>query len=58
MVVSAGYDTCEGDPLGGFALRPEDLEPIGRTIASLGLPAVVVQEGGYVVDLLVAALMG
>jgi acetoin utilization deacetylase AcuC-like enzyme len=62
---SAGFDTCEGDPLGGFALQPEDFQPIGKAIASLGLPMVVVQEGGYVVDLLgrcakawVAGLMG
>jgi acetoin utilization deacetylase AcuC-like enzyme len=52
LVLSAGYDTCDGDPLGGFALQPEDFEPAGRAIASLGLPTVVVQEGGYVVDLL------
>jgi acetoin utilization deacetylase AcuC-like enzyme len=51
-VASAGFDTCQGDPLGGFALQPEDFEPIGGAIASLGLPVVVVQEGGYVVDLL------
>jgi acetoin utilization deacetylase AcuC-like enzyme len=50
LVVSAGYDTCDGDPLGGFALQPEDFEPIGKAIASLGLPTTVVQEGGYVVD--------
>jgi acetoin utilization deacetylase AcuC-like enzyme len=52
LVVSAGYDTCQGDPLGGFALRPDDFQIVGEAIASLGLPTVVVQEGGYVVDLL------
>lgn len=52
LVVSAGYDTCEGDPFGGLSLHPEDLQPIGQAIASLGLPTVVVQEGGSVVDLL------
>jgi acetoin utilization deacetylase AcuC-like enzyme len=52
LVVSAGFDTCAGDPLGGFSLRPEDFQPIGEEIAALGLPTVVVQEGGYVVDLL------
>jgi acetoin utilization deacetylase AcuC-like enzyme len=50
LVVSAGFDTCEGDPLGGFALQPADFEPIGAAIGSLGLPTVVVQEGGYIVD--------
>lgn len=52
LVLSAGYDTCKGDPLGGFALQPEDFEPIGQAITFLGLPTVVVQKGGYVVDLL------
>ena len=52
LVVSAGFDTCEGDPLGGFALQPEDYQPIGEAIASLGLPTVVVQEGGCIADLL------
>jgi acetoin utilization deacetylase AcuC-like enzyme len=52
LVISAGFDTCEGDPLGGLALQPEDFQPIGAAIASLELPTVVVQEGGYVVELL------
>ncbi len=52
LVVSAGFDTCDGDPLGGFTLQPEDFLPIGEVIGSLGLPTVVVQEGGYVVELL------
>jgi acetoin utilization deacetylase AcuC-like enzyme len=52
LVVSAGFDTCEGDPLGGFALQPDDFLLIGQLIAKLRLPTVVIQEGGYVVDLL------
>lgn len=52
LVLSAGYDTCQGDPLGGFTLQPGDFQPIGQVIASLGLPIVVVQEGGYAVDVL------
>jgi acetoin utilization deacetylase AcuC-like enzyme len=52
LVVSAGFDTCAGESLGGFALQPDDLLPIGQAIASLGLPVLVVQEGGYVVELL------
>jgi acetoin utilization deacetylase AcuC-like enzyme len=57
LVVSAGYDTCSGDPLGGFALQPEDFEPIGQAIASLDLPTVVVQEGGYLVERLGACAL-
>jgi acetoin utilization deacetylase AcuC-like enzyme len=52
LVLSAGYDTFVGDPLGGFALNPKDYEVLGRRIAGLGLPVVVVQEGGYVVEVL------
>jgi acetoin utilization deacetylase AcuC-like enzyme len=52
LVLSAGFDTCKGELLGGFALQPEDFLPIGEAIASLKLPTVVVQEGGYIVDLL------
>jgi len=36
----------------GFALHPDDYQAIGEAIASLGLPTVVIQEGGYVVALL------
>jgi acetoin utilization deacetylase AcuC-like enzyme len=52
LVLSVGYDTYHSDPLGGFALQPDDYEAIGRAIAGLGLPTVVVQEGGYVVEVL------
>jgi acetoin utilization deacetylase AcuC-like enzyme len=50
LVISMGYDTVRGDPLGGFRLWPDDYYPIGRAIASLGLPTLIAQEGGYAVD--------
>ena len=52
LVLSAGYDTCQDDPLGGFTLQPNDFQAIGQAIASLDLPTVIIQEGGYVLDLL------
>jgi acetoin utilization deacetylase AcuC-like enzyme len=47
LVVSLGLDTMKGDQAGAFALRAESLRRVGRRLGSLGLPTVVVQEGGY-----------
>lgn len=47
LVLSAGFDTYKLDPIGKFALETEDFEKIGRQIKSLGLPTVILQEGGY-----------
>lgn len=53
-LISAGFDSLEGDPLGGFTLLPEDLA--GWTTAfrerAGGAPVVAVLEGGYRIDLL------
>jgi acetoin utilization deacetylase AcuC-like enzyme len=49
LVLSAGFDTFDGDPLGDFALSGAAYPAIGRRIAALGLPTLVVQEGGYAV---------
>lgn len=49
LVVSAGLDTLEGDPEGGFRLTTDDVREVGRRIGALGMPTVVVQEGGYAV---------
>ncbi len=50
LVVSAGFDVVEGDPEGGFRITREGLQEIGNRIAALGLPTVLVQEGGYQLD--------
>jgi acetoin utilization deacetylase AcuC-like enzyme len=50
LVVSVGFDTAAGDPVGGFALTTAGLAAIGARIAGLGLPTVLVQEGGYLLD--------
>ena len=47
LVVSLGLDTAKGDPTGTWALTPGDFEANGRAIGALGLPVLVVQEGGY-----------
>ncbi|MFG6160193.1 histone deacetylase family protein [Halomonas sp. 1390] len=47
VVVALGLDAHKDDPLAGLALETEDFTAVGRRIAALGLPIVLVQEGGY-----------
>jgi acetoin utilization deacetylase AcuC-like enzyme/GNAT superfamily N-acetyltransferase len=47
LVVALGLDTAKGDPTGSWSLRAEDFRANGRLIGALGLPTLVVQEGGY-----------
>jgi acetoin utilization deacetylase AcuC-like enzyme len=47
VVVSAGMDIYVGDPLGDFAVTAEGIRAIGRGLAALHRPTVVVMEGGY-----------
>jgi acetoin utilization deacetylase AcuC-like enzyme len=52
LVISAGLDTFERDPIGDLALRTHDYREIGRMIAGLRMPTIVLQEGGYAIDAL------
>jgi len=52
IIVSAGYDSMAGDPLGGLLLEPEDFHALTRAIvdradAAAGGRAVFALEGGY-----------
>ena len=47
MVVALGLDVFQGDPLAGLSITTEGFQKIGRAIAALKLPSVLVQEGGY-----------
>ncbi len=58
LVVSAGFDTVRGDPMGTFRLEPEDYRSLGKMIAGLGLPTLVIQEGGYLVSTLGKSVSG
>lgn len=42
-------DIFEGDPISRFRLGAGDFPRLGTRIAALGLPTVLVQEGGYAV---------
>jgi len=50
LVVSLGVDTYAGDPISAFRLGAEHFPQMGARIAGLGLPTVLVQEGGYAVQ--------
>jgi acetoin utilization deacetylase AcuC-like enzyme len=52
MVVALGLDAFEGDPFGELSVTTSGFRRIGETIARLGLPSVIVQEGGYLCDAL------
>lgn len=47
LILAAGLDTYELDPLGRFKITTEDFRAIGERIGRWGLPVVAVQEGGY-----------
>ena len=47
LVVSLGVDTFMNDPISDLGLSHAAYFPMGRLISELGLPTVVVQEGGY-----------
>lgn len=49
IVVSLGVDTFAADPISAFKLETRHYPMIGELLAGLGLPAVLVQEGGYAV---------
>jgi acetoin utilization deacetylase AcuC-like enzyme len=50
VVISAGYDSMRGDPLGDFTLEPEHYAELVGSLRSEcpGAPLVGVLEGGYV----------
>lgn len=52
LFVALGVDGYEKDPLKGFRLTTGGFGRIARAIGELGLPTVLVQEGGYNTDAL------
>lgn len=47
LVVALGLDAHHADPLAGLALETDDFVTLGRRLAAIDLPTVIVQEGGY-----------
>ncbi|HEY5729674.1 MAG TPA: histone deacetylase family protein [Anaerolineales bacterium] len=52
LIVSAGMDIYADDPLGTIKVTTNGIGEIGKRIASLNLPTVIVMEGGYANDAL------
>jgi acetoin utilization deacetylase AcuC-like enzyme len=47
LVLSLGFDIYELDPQSKVAVTREGFVKLGERIRSLGLPCLIVQEGGY-----------
>jgi acetoin utilization deacetylase AcuC-like enzyme len=62
LVVALGVDAAGGDPESPLDVTEAGFRAAGRALGALGLPTVVVQEGGYDLDaigrLVLAALEG
>jgi len=52
LIIAAGFDTHESDPIGGFKIRTEEFIEIGSRFAAMNIPTLICQEGGYNVDVL------
>ena len=50
VVVALGVDAAREDPESPLAVTPEGFRAAGDAIGCLGLPTVIVQEGGYDLD--------
>ncbi|OAE54195.1 acetylpolyamine aminohydrolase [Achromobacter insolitus] len=56
LVLALGFDTYKDDPISVLKLDIDAYRDIGARIAGLGLPTVIVQEGGYMVEAIGPAL--
>ncbi|RVT91671.1 histone deacetylase family protein [Rhodovarius crocodyli] len=56
LVVSLGFDAQRGDPTANLAVTADGFRGAGQRIAALGLPTVLIQEGGYLIETLEANL--
>jgi acetoin utilization deacetylase AcuC-like enzyme len=52
LIVSLGLDTFITDPISDLAVTTDGFERCGALVRELGLPTIVLQEGGYDVDAL------
>ena len=62
LVIALGVDAAGGDPESPLEVTADGYRAAGRALGELGLPAVIVQEGGYdlerIGDLVLATLEG
>jgi acetoin utilization deacetylase AcuC-like enzyme len=50
LVVALGVDAAGGDPESPLEVTPDGFRRAGRILGGMGVPTVVVQEGGYDLD--------
>lgn len=50
LIISLGFDAHIGDPTANLAVTAEGFRSVGQRIGSFGLPTLLVQEGGYIVE--------
>jgi acetoin utilization deacetylase AcuC-like enzyme len=50
VIVSLGLDTYWNDPISDLALTTDGYRRCGEVVKQLGLPTVVLQEGGYDIE--------
>lgn len=61
LVLALGLDASEADPYRALAVTTSGFQRIGAAVARIGLPTVIVQEGGYLSSILgdnLAATLG
>ena len=51
-MVSLGFDPSEHEPLGLLKVTADGFARAGAAISRLGLPAAIIQEGGYNVEIM------
>jgi len=52
LIVATGFDTHTSDPFHTFDLTTPYFAKLGKVIADINLPTLIVQEGGYGVEIL------
>lgn len=57
LVVSLGFDASRDEPLSFLAVSEDGFARAGAAVRALGVPAAVVQEGGYNIDVMSGLLV-
>lgn len=56
LVVALGFDSHADDPIGVLKVSTGGFRAVGETLGALGVPTVIVQEGGYALPVLADCL--
>jgi len=48
LLIALGLDASEHDPLAFLSITTEGFGAIGARLGQIGLPTILVQEGGYI----------